>query len=44
MMMSRMFFLVSVVGVVLLALVVLAAILALAGVDRFEPAYANPPV
>ena len=42
--MSRMFFLVSVVGVVLLALVVLVAILAVAGVDRFEPAYANPPV
>jgi hypothetical protein len=42
--MSRVVLLVSVIGVCLLALVVLAAILALAGVDRFEPAYANPPI
>jgi hypothetical protein len=42
--MSRVFFLASVVGVALLSLVVLAAILALAGVDRFEPAFANPPI
>jgi hypothetical protein len=42
--MSRVVFLVSVVGVGLLALVVLVAVLAYAGVDRFEPPYANPPI
>jgi hypothetical protein len=42
--MSRVAFLVSVIGVGLLALVVLVAVLALAGVDRFEPPYANPPI
>jgi hypothetical protein len=42
--MSRVMFLVSVVGVGLLALLVLVAVLALAGVDRFEPAFANPPI
>jgi hypothetical protein len=42
--MSRLFFLVSFVGVAILALIVLAAVLALAGVDRFEPSFANPPI
>jgi hypothetical protein len=42
--MSRVVFLVSIIGVCLLALVVLTAVLALAGVDRFEPPYANPPI
>jgi hypothetical protein len=42
--MSRVVFLVSVVGTCLLALIVITAILALAGVDRFEPPFANPPI
>jgi hypothetical protein len=42
--MSRFFFLVAFVGWAVLAVIVITAILALAGVDRFTPAVANPPI
>jgi hypothetical protein len=41
--MSRFFFLVAFVGWAVLAVIVITAILALAGVDRFTPV-ANPPI
>jgi hypothetical protein len=41
--MGRVFLLVSYAGLLILALLILTAILALAGVDRFDPPVANPP-
>lgn len=40
---GRIFVLISLIGWLVLALIVVTALLAVAGVDRFEPPVANPP-